>query len=148
MCLLNFHWMFTLHTIFTGAMLGIIWFVQVVQYPLFRYVGQAMFPSYYQKHLRGATYCIGPFMLLETFSAVLLLYLPHSFQQEPFLLLNLVLLFGIWASTAFIQIPYHRQLESGFNHESITGLIRSNWIRTILWTLRASLLLYCCLTVK
>jgi hypothetical protein len=51
-----------------------------------------------------------------------------------------ILLFIIWASTIFLQVPCHRDLEERYDAETHNELVRSNWIRTFAWTARAVIL--------
>jgi len=45
----------------------------------------------------------------------------------------------IWASTAFLQVPRHRAFGQGFDRSALERLVRSNWLRTGLWTARSGL---------
>jgi hypothetical protein len=47
----------------------------------------------------------------------------------------------VWLSTAFVQVPYHRRLEQGFDAAAARALATSNWIRTFAWTARGGLVL-------
>ena len=49
----------------TLFMTGLIWFVQVVHYPLFGSVGDGGFDRYAALHARRTTWVVGPPMLLE-----------------------------------------------------------------------------------
>ena len=61
-----------LHAFATIYMCGLIWFVQVVHYPLHGLVGQDSFVSYQAAHVRRTSWVvIGP-MLLELIAALLL----------------------------------------------------------------------------
>ena len=55
--------------------------------------------------------------------------------------IGVVLLALIWGSTAFLQVPAHRQLERAFAELVHRRLVRTNWIRTSLWTARSVLAL-------
>jgi hypothetical protein len=79
----------------TAAMCGLIWFVQVVHYPLFGGIDAP----------RAADYAI---------------------QNQ--------------ASTLFVQVPLHARLaRDGHAPADVTALVRTNWLRTIGWTVRAVL---------
>ncbi len=52
------------HLAATLFMIGVIWFVQVVQYPLFSRVGPEKFSLYSEAHSRLTTYVVGPPMLV------------------------------------------------------------------------------------
>ena len=62
------------HLTATLAMVGIIWFVQVVHYPLFERVGKRGFQTYSATHSRFTDLVVGPPMLVETATAVALLF--------------------------------------------------------------------------
>lgn len=66
------------HLATTLIMVGIIWFVQVVHYPLFSQVGTAGFSAYSDAHSRLTTYVVGPPMLVQAASAILLVFVRHA----------------------------------------------------------------------
>ncbi len=133
----------SLQLLTTLAMFGLIWFVQVVHYPLFLQVGPAQFPAYEAAHASRTTYVVAPLMLLELASSLALL-LPGwrpaavgAFEAWAGALLVAV----IWLSTALLQVPLHNQLQAGYSAELIRRLVATNWIRTAAWTARAILIL-------
>jgi uncharacterized membrane protein len=123
-------------------MTGVIWFVQVVHYPLFGKVGVVDFSVYETAHTRLTTFIVGPPMLLETVTSLLLVRFCPIESVVIWLWIGLLLQLVLWLSTIFIQVPCHRQLEKGFNAEVHRRLVSSNWLRTIVWTLRSLLLLF------
>ena len=54
-----------LHLIPTTFMAGVIWFVQVVHYPLFRGVGEHAFRCYEERHTVLTTWVVLPPMVAE-----------------------------------------------------------------------------------
>ena len=60
----------------TLFMVGLIWFVQIVHYPLFAGVGADQFSQYEQQHQQLTTYVVMPVMLLELATAIALI--PYS----------------------------------------------------------------------
>lgn len=121
----------------TIAMTGLIWFVQIVHYPLLARVGHVSFAEYEQAHTRRTTFIVGPIMLLEAATAAAL-----AVTLRPTALLGAGLLVFIWLSTALVQVPLHARLERGFDAAAWRMLVQSNWIRTCLWTVRAVLALH------
>lgn len=116
---------------------GLIWFVQVVHYPLFELVGESSSVRYQHEHEDRTTWVVAPAMLVE-FAAAVLLVLRRPSGVRPWLpWVGLGLVAVIWVSTAFLQVPQHRILGSGFNADAHSTLVATNWIRTIAWTLRA-----------
>ena len=43
---------------------------------------------------------------------------------------------SIWASTFFLQVPCHLRLSAGWDAATHRLLVQSNWIRTVLWSVR------------
>lgn len=131
-----------LNTAATGVMIGLIWFVQVVHYPLFARVGQAGFAAYAREHQRRTTWVVALPMLLEAGTAVLLALRPPAGVPPALAWAGLALVGVLWASTLWLQVPQHTRLASGFDAESARRLVRGNWVRTVAWTLRGMLVLY------
>ena len=129
------------HTLSTLFMVGLIWFVQVVHYPLFSRVGTATFPAYAALHIRWTTWVVAPPMLVELLTGVLLLALRPPEVASWLLWAGLFLLVVIWSSTWLLQVPQHANLAEGFNLAAYHRLVRSNWIRTVAWSLRGALAL-------
>ncbi len=118
-------------------MTGLIWFVQVVHYPLFQGVGQEQFIAYEQAHTRLTTWVVAPVMVMELVLAIGL----AVFQLDWFWGIQLGMVILIWASTFLIQVPLHGKLASGYKQEDAQNLVQTNWIRTFFWTLKGLLLL-------
>jgi len=123
----------------TCYMTGLIWMTQVVHYPLFAKVGREQFAPYQSSHQSLITLVVGPPMLLEFISSVLLIGYRPGNVPDWIVYVALALLVIVWASTAFIQIPCHKKLTLGFDSDVHSRLVTSNWIRTIGWTARVAL---------
>jgi uncharacterized membrane protein len=134
--------MLQLHFAATLFMIGVIWFVQVVHYPLFAQTGSANFVAYEQRHTSLTTWVVAPPMLLEVFTGLLLLGLRPTGVSTWQLWLGLTLLVVIWLSTALIQVPCHNLLSQGFDPVVHQRLVGTNWIRTVAWSLRGLLVLW------
>ncbi len=120
-------------------MTGLIWFVQIVHYPLFERIGRENFTLYAERHQKLTTRVVAPAMLIELVASIaLVLTAPPSSASWAASSMTLL----VWASTMGIQVPLHAQLASGFNSATWKTLVASNWIRTIAWTLRSILLLW------
>lgn len=124
----------------TVFMTGLIWFVQVVHYPLMASVGRDQFFIYSQQHQARTTWVVAGPMLAEACLAIWIVVSNPHLIQKPWYFASSLLLVAIWASTAFLQVPLHQKLGFGFDEHRIHKLVRTNWIRTIAWTTRAFLL--------
>ena len=131
-----------LHAAATCYMCGVIWFVQLVHYPLFSTVGRSEFVSYQLQHVRRTGWVVGPAMLLEASAAGSVCF-PYSRSITGSALERPGAARGaVWLSTFAWQVPCHNALLKEFDPERHAWLVRSNWLRTILWTMRA-LSTYC-----
>ena len=126
-----------LHLVASFALLGLIWTIQVLHYPLFARVQPAAFPQYHAGHMRLTTLVVAPLVLLEALTAACLWY--YGMRQGWFLA-SLVPLIVIWGSTFFLQVPLHARLAMNFDGEVHRKLVRTNWLRTVSWSLRSACL--------
>lgn len=131
--------LFKIHLLFSLYMLGLIWFVQIVHYPLFAQINANNFVAYEQQHTHKTGFITAPPMLVELATALLLLYLNF---EDILHWINTIGVIGLWASTFFIQVPLHQALSQKHDASTIQKLVRSNWIRTVIWTLRGFLLVF------
>jgi hypothetical protein len=125
----------------TFFMVGVIWFVQVVHYPLFAGVGAPDFSAYSVRHTRLTGLVAGPPMLLEAGTAVALVVWTPPGVSASLVWTGLLLVAGIWVSTALLQAPRHTILSRGFDPAAHRFLVSSNWLRTVLWSLRGVVVL-------
>lgn len=126
----------------TLFMCGLIWFVQLVHYPLMKEVAATGFVRYERRHQRATTRVVAPAMLLELMTAIALAIACGPGTARLLAIANLGLLGLIWASTLFIQMPIHKRLGRGYDAALIDRLVLSNWLRTGLWSVRSFLVLW------
>ncbi len=125
------------HLAATLFMVGLIWFVQVVHYPLFsRLTGDASIP-FAVEHQRRTAWVVGLPMLTEGLTTLWLFFDPVNSRILP--LLGVLVLLKIYLSTILLQIPLHKKLSNGHDKGVVRKLVATNWIRTIGWTTRAAI---------
>lgn len=124
------------HAAATWSLVGLIWFVQLVHYPLMGRVGRAEAAGFAAAHQRRIALLVTPLMLTEAFTALALVANPPAARDRFLPALGLTLLVFIWASTAMLQMPMHGRLLAGADPAAHRRLVRTNWIRTLLWSLR------------
>lgn len=130
-----------IHLTATLFMVGLIWFVQIVHYPLFDHVSPALSASYEIAHIWKTMLLVGPIMALEGITGFYLLWNRLEGADRSLAWLGLGLLAVIWLSSFFFQVPMHHLLSVGFDATSHRELVLTNWIRTIGWSLRGFLVL-------
>ena len=133
---------FLAHVLSTLVMVGVIWIVQVVHYPLFAGVGGAGWAAYEAEHQARITLVVGPTMLVELATAVWLVLDRPAALPAWAVVLGAALVGLIWASTAFLQVPLHGALGGAFDPAAHARLVATNWIRTAAWTVRGGLVLW------
>lgn len=122
-------------------MMGLIWFVQVVHYPLFRRVDAGGFARYHADHSRLTTRVVLLPMVAELATAAILMARPTPGSGRVLAGIGLAAALLAWASTAWVQVPLHGRLASGFDPKWQAALVRTNWVRTFAWTLHAAIAL-------
>lgn len=124
----------------SGAMCGLIWFVQAVHYPLFALITGEPSRHHARENQRRTAPVVVPFMALEVVTAVAVAVWPPPGVGRGAALVGIALVAVAWLSTLFLQMPLHARLaDEGHAADDVSRLVRTNWIRTIAWTLRAIL---------
>ncbi len=131
--------MILINLLLTWFLIGLIWVVQVVHYPTFRFFKEGDFLPFHHFHTKSITKIVVGTMIAEL---ALGAWLTWQQQFSMDYLIPFLMLLGIWASTFFIQIPLHTRLAERRNEKEIERLINSNWIRTVLWTFKGIWLAY------
>jgi len=125
----------------TLLMTGVIWFVQVVHYPLFAGVGKERFVAYQATHSRTTTFVVAPLMTIELLTSGLLAFDPPAGIGGWAMWLGLGLTGVTWLATGLLSVPIHNRLRVAFDREAWSRLVATNWVRTTAWTAHSILLL-------
>jgi hypothetical protein len=123
----------------SGAMCGVIWFVQVVHYPLFTRADGPASADYAHENQRRTGSVVIPFMLVEGLAAAAIAWRPPPGVPLPIAIAGVAIVVALWLSTALVQMPLHARLaREGVSPAVVAALVRSNWLRTALWSARAA----------
>jgi len=134
--------LFALQLFATLYMTGLIWFVQLVHYPMFADVPEDVFVRYEKVHQARTLWAVGPMMLLELATACAMLWVRPAGVPVWIAWAGLGLLLLVDGSTAVFFGPQHGRLAAGFDATLHRQLVDYNWLRTFGWTARGVLLLY------
>jgi len=129
----------TTHLISTSIMVGVIWVVQLVHYPSFKYVNESNYIIFQKYHMSNISYIVFPVMFTELITAILILFFG---EESLFFMLSLICLFLIWVITGVLFTKFHNILQKGKDLKMIEKMIKANWMRTLLWTLRLIMILF------
>lgn len=118
-------------------MVGVIWVIQLVHYPLFRHLDPKNFRAAHQFHSTAISFIVIPVMSAELLLSILLWTRRHSLLPTA----GILILILIWAVTFTVMIPLHARLQTdGFQPAIHRRLLYWNWVRTIAWSLRGILM--------
>ena len=111
-------------------MTGVIWFVQVVHYPLFLRVGEDGWGAYHAQHTQRTGWVVAPVMIVELASAAILVLE----KADALAVAGLVLAALTWVFTFGLAVPRHSRLEHGFDARLARQLVTTGWLRCAAWT--------------
>ena len=127
------------HAAATWFMVGLIWVMQAVHYPLFAAVGDDAFQDYERGHTKPIGALLVVPAMLEIITAAAIVFARPEGVSSALALLAGALLASIWLLTALVQAPQHGRLSAGFDPSTHRSLVQGNWVRTIAWSGRGIL---------
>jgi hypothetical protein len=126
------------HVASTLFMVGLIWTIHYVHYPLFAHVGESTYIEFQAEHVDR----IGKLLLLpwltEGVTLLGILLIAFFGTRRDFRLLAFLnglgmaialIISGVWSA------PAHGELSDGFDAEVHQRLMNANLVRTLAWTL-------------
>ena len=125
-----------LNTVASWTMVGVIWFVQVVHYPLLSIVPVESAASVAVEHQRRTGWVVMIPMTVEGVTTLLLLgFVPDGVAWFIPWLAGIPLAFALLA-TVLLSVPRHARMAAQPDESVGKELVSTNWVRTIAWTLR------------
>lgn len=119
----------------TLPLVGLIWTIQVVHYPLFGAVSEPSFIGYHARHSTRISVVVIPLMLVELVTTLGSVIVGTGHWS------GMLAVAVVWATTFLISVPLHGRLGSGFDPRAHRALVVTNWIRTVAWTAHGAMLL-------
>lgn len=119
---------------------GLIWTVQLVHYPAFHGFDKETYHEWMSFHKSRISLVVVPVMLAELGSSFFLVFGHAPFPNLQ--LAGLIIVLLLWLITFFVQVPLHDNISSGYTLSDVNRLVTSNWIRTILWSLKSAIGIY------
>jgi len=151
------------HLFVTAAMFGIIWLVQLVQYPIFAGLDRVEFQKWHRFHTKRISWIVAPLMIAELSLVSVWLFQVFSNSggsvvgesavvgsvalADSALRISVAFMWFLtvmmWGATFLISVPLHAKLEaSGYDFVTIQKLTRTNWIRTMIYSIKIMVVLY------
>ena len=132
------------NTAATIFMVGLIWFVQRVHYPLLAQVDVDQQISVGAEHHRRTAQVVGLPMAVEGVSTLILLVDRPDQVMWWLPWMGAILLAISLGSTVFLSVPLHQKMVNQPSAELGKKLVSTNWPRTISWTLRGVICVVMC----
>ncbi|MEO0649491.1 MAG: hypothetical protein AAFZ65_02285 [Planctomycetota bacterium] len=123
----------------TWYLVGLIWLVHAVHYPLMAQVGEERFVAYERAHTARITPVVGPAMGLELVTSGWLAFEPPPQPAAVWWWVAFGLCASTWALTGLVAVPCHGQLADGFDPDAHRRLMVANRWRTLAWSARGGL---------
>ena len=134
---MEFELLLKVNLLSTSVMVGVIWVIQLLHYPSFHFINDQKYIEFQHFHMQRISFIVIPVMLIELASALSLAY----FFRFSLTIILLALLLGIWAITFIFFTNMHQKLTNGYDPIIVDKLVKINWSRTALWSLRLAILL-------
>ena len=128
-----------LNFVATWAMVGVIWFVQLVHYPLLSIVPVENAASIAIVHQRRTGFVVGPPMAVEGVTTLFLLWSRPDGVSLWMPWVAAVFLAIALGSTVLLSVPRHERMVRQPDTKTGRELVLTNWPRTLAWSVRGVL---------
>lgn len=117
-------------------MVGLIWVMQIVHYPLFARVGDVTYAGFQSEHMRRISQVLFVPWGIEALSTLALVFLAPTNRLRVIALVGAALFAAVTIITGLLAAPIHGRLVDGFDATEHGRLLAVNWARTVLWSVR------------
>ncbi len=132
--------MWLANVVSTAILVGLIWTMQFVHYPLFAAVPEPAFRAYHAAHVSRITALVAPLMVLEASLAVAWWVRAWRAGDDMRVVSIAAALVALaWISTGLLSVPLHDRLAQHPDPVVVAALVRTNLVRAVAWTLRLGL---------
>ncbi|MBU3689476.1 MAG: hypothetical protein B7C54_05145 [Acidimicrobiales bacterium mtb01] len=117
------------------VMTGLIWFVQIVHYPLLAGTPADRSTDVAAEHQRRTSYVVAVPMAVEGITTLALLVDRPGDVALVWPWLGALLVAIALGSTILLSVPLHARMALAFDPNTGPRLVLTNWPRTVAWTL-------------
>ena len=133
----NLRTLIVIHTAATMFMVGLIWTIHYVHYPLFALVGESTYVSFQAEHVERIGKLLFVPWLTEGITLLGVLALAFLGGRKAFrvpAVINGAAMAVVLVISGFWSAPAHAKLADGFDKSIHDQLMTANLIRTLAWT--------------
>lgn len=132
-------WVAVAQVVGSVGMFGVIWIVQLVHYPLMRFVSGEQFARFETAHRVRISWVVGPLMLVEGVCVLAFVFAAPAGMPGWLPWAGAIAEAVAIGTTVLVSAPLHERLNAHFDPATLDRLIATNWIRTVAWSARAGL---------
>jgi uncharacterized membrane protein len=123
------------HAAISLSLACVLWTVQLVIYPAFRFIDPALFARWHNGYTGAITWIVAPLILLQTGGVAGRLII---LGRPDFLWgIEAISTLLAWFVTVAVSVPIHAKLQQARCEHSMQRLVSTNWLRTAAWTATA-----------
>ena len=133
----NLRTLIVIHTAATMFMVGLIWTIHYVHYPLFALVGESTYVSFQAEHVERIGKLLFVPWLTEGITLLGVLALAFLGGRKALrvpAVINCAAMAVVLVISGFWSAPAHAKLADGFDKSIHDQLMTANLIRTLAWT--------------
>lgn len=121
--------MIEIQIIADSGLLVLIWLVQLIIYPSFRYTQEKDFIVWHARYMRLISLIVSPLILLQI--GVEFVYIFNNDYRW----IRMLMILTVLTSTFSLSVPSHKRLSRyGKDPLIISRLVLTNWLRTGCWS--------------
>lgn len=114
-----------------AGLVVLIWMVQLIVYPSFKYYKSENLIEWHQKYTKGIAIIVIPLMLTQLALVLFSVIYQPNFET----IVSTLMVVFLWIFTFLGFAPLHFKISEGTHNDQLLHLlVRRNWIRTFLWS--------------
>ncbi len=124
-----------MHAAVSLALASVLWTVQLVIYPAFRFIDPLHFSHWHTRYSGAITWIVAPLILIQTAGVAGRLFLlpaPDKLWAVECFFTTLA-----WTVTFVFSVPIHNRLQKARDEKAMGALVLTNWARTASWSATA-----------
>ncbi|MDQ7782820.1 MAG: hypothetical protein RDU20_08065 [Desulfomonilaceae bacterium] len=117
--------------LFDFGIVVVVWLAQVIMYPSLAHIKEDAFVTWHRQYSSRIAFFVIPLLCGQAIIVGIMVYFVGGFLT----ILSAAIIVLCWVSTFGLSVPCHAKLQrSGKDISVIRRLVRTNLVRTVLWS--------------